>query len=113
DDGTAVGASDRAARGRPAGDAPRHRFVVCSQNHDQVGNRAEGERLAHLVGPAAACAAATITLLGPGTRLLFQGEEWAASTPFPFFADYDDPTLRQQVTEGRRAELAELGWKGG
>jgi len=112
DDGTAVRPGDRAARGRPAGDAPRHRFVVCSQNHDQVGNRARGERLAHLVGPAAACAAATITLLGPGTPLLFQGEEWAASTPFPFFADYADPTLRRQVTEGRRAELADLGWGG-
>jgi len=112
DDGTAVGPGDRAARGRPVGDAPRHRFVVCSQNHDQVGNRARGERLGHLVGPAGACAAATIALLGPGTPLLFQGEEWAASAPFPFFADYDDPTLRQRVTDGRRAELAELGWVG-
>jgi maltooligosyltrehalose trehalohydrolase len=107
-DGSSAGT--RAARGRPAGAAWRHRFVVCSQNHDQVGNRARGERLCQLVGPEPACAAATVTLLGPATPLLFQGEEWAASTPFPFFADYRDAGLRQAVRDGRHAEFAEFAW---
>jgi maltooligosyltrehalose trehalohydrolase len=104
---------DDAAPAVPAGAAPRHRFVVCSQNHDQVGNRAAGERLCHLVGPEAARAAAAITLLGPCTPLLFQGEEWAATSPFPFFATFEDPELRRRVREGRQQEFAAFGWDAG
>jgi maltooligosyltrehalose trehalohydrolase len=89
---------------------PLTRFVTCSQNHDQIGNRARGERLAHLVGVPAALAAATLVLLGPGTPLLFQGEEWAASAPFPFFCDTNDDDLARAIREGRRAEFEGFGW---
>jgi maltooligosyltrehalose trehalohydrolase len=82
--------------------------VVCAQNHDQVGNRARGDRLSHLVGPDAAGVAAAVTLLGPTTPLLFQGEEWAATSPFPFFTDFRDPALSEAVREGRRRELGDL-----
>ena len=85
-------------------------FVTCLQNHDQVGNRAAGERLHHLTSVAATKAAAAVVLLGPGTPLLFQGEEWAASTPFPYFCDTDDPALAEQIRAGRRAEFAAFGW---
>jgi maltooligosyltrehalose trehalohydrolase len=84
--------------------------VVCLQNHDQIGNRAKGERIAHLVGPDAAVAAAALVLCSPATVLLFQGEEWAASSPFPYFCDPPDAELAAAVTEGRRAEFAAFGW---
>jgi maltooligosyltrehalose trehalohydrolase len=88
----------------------RHRLVTCTQNHDQVGNRAGGERLEHLAGRWAAMVAAAVVLLGPGTPLLFQGEEWAASSPFPFFCDTDDEGLAEAIRAGRHAELEPLGW---
>jgi maltooligosyltrehalose trehalohydrolase len=91
---------------------PSHRFIVCTQNHDQVGNRAVGERLSHLAGPDAQIAAAALVLCSPGTPMLFMGEEWAASTPFPYFVDVpDDPDLAAAITKGRRAEFAEFGWE--
>jgi maltooligosyltrehalose trehalohydrolase len=89
---------------------PAHTAVTCTQNHDQVGNRARGERLAHLVGPDAAMVAAAIVLCAPGTPLLFQGEEWAASAPFPYFCDTDDAGLAAAIREGRRQEFAEFEW---
>ena len=67
---------------------PRHRFVACTQNHDQIGNRARGERLVHLAGIENAKIAAGLLLCGPFTPLLFMGEEWAASTPFPYFCEH-------------------------
>jgi maltooligosyltrehalose trehalohydrolase len=83
---------------------PPH-FVYCIQNHDQVGNRALGDRLHHGIGPGAYRAAAALLLLSPYTPLLFQGQEWAATTPFLFFTDHN-PDLGRMVTAGRRAEFA-------
>jgi len=85
--------------------------VICSQNHDQVGNRALGDRLVHLVGVEAAMAAAAIVLCAPGTPLLFQGEEWAASSPFPYFVDTaGDDALAEAIRRGRQGEFAAFGW---
>jgi len=80
-------------------------FVYCIQNHDQVGNRPVGERLHHVVDPAAYRALSALLLLVPETPMLFQGQEWAASTPFQFFTDHH-PALGKLVTEGRRREFA-------
>jgi maltooligosyltrehalose trehalohydrolase len=95
----------------PPVDPDRHRghqFLVCLQNHDQVGNRAAGERIAGAqLGRAAAGAALVLT--SPFTPLLFMGEEWAASTPWQYFTDFD-PALGTLVREGRRREFAEHGW---
>jgi maltooligosyltrehalose trehalohydrolase len=91
-------------------DLAPQRLVTCTQNHDQIGNRPRGERLAHLTGLAPAMAAAAVVLLGPGTPLLFQGEEWASTSPFPFFCDTRDPDLARAIRDGRRAELEPLGW---
>jgi maltooligosyltrehalose trehalohydrolase len=88
----------------PTGIEPR-RFVFFLQNHDQIGNRALGERLHHQIDPAAFRAATTLLLLAPQTPLLFMGEEWAASSPFLFFTDHE-PGLGRLVTEGRRREFA-------
>jgi maltooligosyltrehalose trehalohydrolase len=96
--------------GRPIGDLPRSRFVAYSQNHDQVGNRAAGERLCHLVSDGRARMAAALTLLSPMIPLLFQGEEWAASTPFQYFTDLSDRGLARAVTNGRRQEFRSFGW---
>ena len=85
-------------------------FVGFSQNHDQVGNRAVGERLEQLAGPDAAMVAAALVLAAPFVPLLFQGEEWAASTPFQYFTDHEDPALGRAVSEGRRREFAAFGW---
>ena len=96
--------------GRPLREVSAHRLVGYSQTHDQVGNRACGERLVHLVGPDRARIAAALALLAPHVPMLFQGEEWAASSPFPYFADFDDAALAQAVREGRQREFAEAGW---
>jgi maltooligosyltrehalose trehalohydrolase len=101
----------RRSHGRPVGDLPASRFVVAAQNHDQVGNRARGERLEHLVGPRLAQIAAAILLLGPNVPLLFQGEEWAASSPFQYFTAHEDPELGRAVSEGRRREFEAFGWQ--
>ncbi len=85
--------------------APAHRFLGYAQNHDQVGNRARGERLAHLTGDARARAASTLVLCGPAIPMLFQGEEWGASTPWRFFCDHGDPWLPPSVREGRWREF--------
>jgi maltooligosyltrehalose trehalohydrolase len=92
-------------RGAPAEDVPPPRFVYCIQNHDQVGNRALGERLNHDVALDAYRAATALLLLSPYTPLLFMGQEWAASTPFLYFTDHE-AELGQLVTQGRRAEFA-------
>ncbi len=96
--------------GRPADGLPMDRFLGYAQNHDQVGNRAVGERLVHLAGTRAARVAAALVLAGPFVPLLFAGEEWGASTPFLFFTDYGDPALWDAVREGRRREFAAFGW---
>ncbi len=94
-------------RGTDPTGAPPRRFVVCLQNHDQVGNRALGERLHHQVDLATWRAASTLLLLGPETPLLFMGQEWGATSPFLFFTDHD-PDLGRRVTEGRRREFADF-----
>ncbi len=87
----------------PAGlDPPQ--FVICTQNHDQVGNRAEGTRLHEEIDPAAFRALSALLLLAPQTPLLFMGQEWAASSPFLFFTDHEEE-LGRKVTEGRREEF--------
>ena len=91
-------------QGRPAGDLPRARFVCCQQNHDQVGNRALGERMSALVSGDLLRVSAALVLLAPFVPMLFQGEEWGAVTPFLYFTDHADPALARAVTEGRRRE---------
>jgi maltooligosyltrehalose trehalohydrolase len=88
------------------------RLVIGSQNHDQIGNRARGERLEHLAGAAAARLAAVATLTAPGVPLLFMGEEWGASTPFQYFTSHEDPGLAAAVADGRRGEFASFAWQG-
>jgi maltooligosyltrehalose trehalohydrolase len=96
--------------GRPAVDVTADNFVTFSQNHDQVGNRALGERLSHLVGDAGARVAAMITLTAPTVPLLFMGEEWAAGAPFQYFTNHADPDLGAAVTRGRTHEFESFGW---
>lgn len=86
------------------------RFVVALQNHDQIGNRGAGERIGHLVEPDQARLGAALLLLGPFVPLLFQGEEWGATSPFLYFVDFEDPVLQQAVREGRQKEFAAFGW---
>jgi maltooligosyltrehalose trehalohydrolase len=97
--------------GRPVGALDRSRFLAYAQNHDQVGNRAQGDRLSTLVGVPALQAAAALTLLSPCVPLLFQGEEWGTRRPFAFFTDHAEPELQDAVREGRRREFASFGWK--
>lgn len=96
--------------GRPPTALGAGGFVVFLQNHDQVGNRARGERIAELCGPARARIGAALTVLSPFVPMLFQGEEWAASAPFQYFTDHSDPALGARVTQGRREEFADFGW---
>ncbi len=92
-------------RGRPHGASPAgvpaDRFVIATQNHDQVGNRAHGERLSAMTTAGRLRIAAALLLTSPFVPMLFQGEEWAASTPFLYFTDHDEPELVQAVTAGR------------
>jgi maltooligosyltrehalose trehalohydrolase len=97
--------------GRPATGLPGTRFLGYLQTHDQVGNRARGERSSHLLSPGLLKVGAALVLLGPFVPMLFQGEEWAASTPFLYFTDHDDPELARAVTEGRRNEFRGFGWE--
>ena len=98
---------DDTPRGEPTSDLPLAAFVAFLQNHDQVGNRAFGERLAQLVRPELLQAAASILILSPQIPLLFMGEEWASSRPFQFFCDFHGE-LAQAVREGRRREFTKF-----
>jgi len=93
-------------RGAPVPHSDGNRFVVFAQNHDHIGNRAVGDRLVHQVGADRAMVAAALVAFAPFTLLLFQGEEWGASSPFRFFAEFGDPALVDAVREGRKAEFA-------
>ena len=95
-------------RGTNASRIPMDRFIVCLQNHDQVGNRAAGDRLHHTIAPEAWRAASVVFLTVPMTPLLFMGQEWSASTPFLYFTDLE-AELGKSVTEGRRRELEAAG----
>ncbi|HZL01822.1 MAG TPA: malto-oligosyltrehalose trehalohydrolase, partial [Cellulomonas sp.] len=104
-------------RGRPWGrPVPRgtdgHRFVVFASDHDQVGNRAQGDRPAASLDDGALAIEAALVLLSPFTPMLFMGEEWGTRTPWQFFTDYTDPDLAQAVREGRRAEFEGHGHPG-
>jgi maltooligosyltrehalose trehalohydrolase len=90
---------------------PPSKFVVCNQNHDQVGNRAAGERLTSLVSFEALKLAAGITLLSPFVPLLFMGEEYGETAPFQYFTSHEDPALVEAVRRGRREEFAAFGWE--
>jgi maltooligosyltrehalose trehalohydrolase/glycogen operon protein len=92
-------------RGEPSGHLPPSRFVNFLQNHDQIGNRAFGDRLTTLVEPEVMEAALALLLLAPFVPMLFMGEEWASRTPFLFFTDFPDEDLREAVREGRRKEF--------
>jgi maltooligosyltrehalose trehalohydrolase len=89
---------------------PASRLVVFSQDHDQVGNRATGDRLTATLGEGQLAIAAALTLLGPFTPMLFMGEEWAASTPWQFFTSHPEPELAEATARGRFAEFARMGW---
>jgi maltooligosyltrehalose trehalohydrolase len=91
-------------RGTDPSSIPPRRFVHCLQNHDQIGNRATGDRLHHQIDLASYRAATVLLLCSPATPLLFMGQEWAATTPFLFFTDHKKE-LGQKVTEGRRQEF--------
>ena len=90
---------------------PAYRFVVSAQNHDQVGNRMLGERLAALVDFDKLKIAAGIVLLSPFIPLLFMGEEYAEPAPFQYFVSHSDPTLIEAVRRGRRSEFAAFAWQ--
>lgn len=89
---------------------PGWRFLGYAQTHDQVGNRAVGERLSGLVSPGLARAAAALVLTSPFTPMLFMGEEWAASTPWQYFTSHEEPDLAEAIRMGRRREFASHGW---
>ena len=97
-----------AARGTSAKDVPLPANVICIQNHDQVGNRAKGERLTSLLPRGARKVTAALLLLAPHTPLLFMGQEYDESAPFQFFADFQDPALKKAVSEGRRSEFKDF-----
>jgi maltooligosyltrehalose trehalohydrolase len=100
----------RRVHGRAPAGLSGHQFVVCTQNHDQVGNRAAGDRLGALTSPARLRVAAALLLTSPFVPLLFQGEEWGATSPFQYFTDHEDPELGRAVSVGRRHEFAAFGW---
>ncbi|HEX2026476.1 MAG TPA: malto-oligosyltrehalose trehalohydrolase [Nitriliruptorales bacterium] len=96
---------------RPMG-VPGERFVVCAQNHDQVGNRRDGERLSSLVPFEALGLAAMCVLLSPYVPLLFMGEEYGETAPFQYFVSHSDPDLVDAVRRGRAEEFAAFRWAG-
>jgi maltooligosyltrehalose trehalohydrolase len=101
--------------GRPVDRArlPGHRFVACIQNHDQIGNRAAGDRLAATLSPGLLRVGATLLFTSPFTPMLFMGEEWGATTPWQFFTSHPEPELASAVVHGRRREFAGHGWAEG
>jgi maltooligosyltrehalose trehalohydrolase len=100
----------RRIHGRPTGELSQHRFLGYIQTHDQVGNRALGDRISHIAGFERAKIAAAIVLLSPFVPMLFQGEEWATTSPFQYFADHEDRELARLVSEGRKREFSAFGW---
>jgi malto-oligosyltrehalose trehalohydrolase len=89
---------------------PAHRFLGYLQDHDQVGNRAAGDRISASLPPDLVKVAAGLVLTSPFTPMLFMGEEWGADTPWQYFTDHIDPGLAEAVAAGRRAEFARFGW---
>ncbi|WP_109210606.1 MULTISPECIES: malto-oligosyltrehalose trehalohydrolase [Microbacterium] len=89
---------------------PAWRLVTFSQDHDQIGNRAAGDRLSQSLDEGGLAIAAVLTVLSPFTPMLFMGEEWAASTPWQFFTSHPEPELGEATARGRKAEFARMGW---
>ncbi len=98
--------------GTPARHLPGRRFVACAQNHDQIGNRARGERLVSLTDKGGLRVAAAVLALQPALPLYFQGEEWGAPEPFQYFVSHGDPALVEAVRNGRREEFKSFAWAG-
>ena len=98
-----------APRGEPSGHLPPSAFVAFLQNHDQVGNRAFGERLSHIAEPEKLALARAGLILAPQIPLFFMGEEWAATAPFQYFVDFTDAELSKAVRDGRRREFGGFG----
>jgi maltooligosyltrehalose trehalohydrolase len=96
--------------GRAADGLSGHRFLAYIQNHDQVGNRAAGDRIAQIAGGDRQKIAAALVLTSPYVPMIWEGEEWAASAPFLYFTDHGDPALGEAVRNGRRGEFATFGW---
>jgi maltooligosyltrehalose trehalohydrolase len=98
--------------GRPINFSAVHpaALVVCSQNHDQIGNRATGDRLSQTLPYGSLALAAVLTLTGPFTPMLFMGEEYGASTPWQFFTSHPEPELGKATAEGRIKEFERMGW---
>ena len=96
--------------GRRAYGVSGHRFLAYTQNHDQVGNRATGERLSQMISPGLQKIAAALILTSPFVPMLFMGEEFSASTPFQYFTQHEDQQLGRDVSDGRRNEFAAFGW---
>ncbi|MHB1847267.1 MAG: malto-oligosyltrehalose trehalohydrolase [Deltaproteobacteria bacterium] len=103
-------------RARPHGTMaralPADRFVICAQNHDQVGNRARGERLSALVPPEAERLSLAVLFFSPGVPLVFMGEEYGETAPFLYFTSHGDRALALAVEAGRREEFASFAWAG-
>jgi maltooligosyltrehalose trehalohydrolase len=100
----------RRSHGRSISGLSGHSFLGYLQTHDQIGNRAKGERSSHLMSVARLKIAAVLILTAPFIPMLFQGEEWGATSPFLYFTDHRDPELARNVTEGRRREFVSFGW---
>jgi maltooligosyltrehalose trehalohydrolase len=100
----------RRVHGRPPTGLSGCRFVVATQNHDQIGNRAVGERATALMSEGRLRVAAALLLTSPFVPMLFQGEEWGATTPFQYFTGHTDAGLGAAVSEGRRGEFSAFGW---
>jgi maltooligosyltrehalose trehalohydrolase len=100
----------RRRHGRPPSGLSGHSFLGYLQTHDQIGNRAKGERSSDLMNVGRLKIAAALVLTAPFIPMLFQGEEWGATSPFLYFTDHEDPELGRNVTEGRRREFTAFGW---
>lgn len=98
------------SHGRSPSGLSGHKFLGYIQNHDQVGNRARGDRISQLVSVERQKVAAALVMTAPFIPMIFQGEEWGASTPFQYFTDHQDRQLGDAVREGRRGEFISFGW---
>src|SRR5574341_367200 len=98
--------------GNSSKDIPGEQFVVCSQNHDQIGNRMLGERLSNIIPFEGLKLAAGVVLLSPFVPLLFMGEEYGEEAPFLYFVSHSDPDLIEAVRKGRKQEFTAFNWKG-
>jgi maltooligosyltrehalose trehalohydrolase len=97
--------------GRPHGGQPGWKFLAYLQNHDQIGNRAIGDRIHHTIPHGRFKVGAALYLLSPFVPMIFQGEEWATSAPFQYFTSHEDSELGRAIAQGRRSEFASFGWK--